>query len=292
MQDMLSRFFEDKYEVYQANAAGQIADEKTLLSASVETTSNEFINVYEFIGDITAFYNFIFSLIGTTSELVIRILVNGIPQYTGAYNSNTGFKLAAGTHANQGDKVTIQIKSNYGSTVGLNQIYLCQILDGDITTWNNDYNATKTFYPGASGQMLLVVFPDGVNASLGTTSVNGESVSLTRNNYDHVYYTFIQVYKGKPVTISASSSVGGFICAYYSKTYKSVKNIKSIQRGFINSTGITSIKIGEINPNKTICMLDGASPGLINVNRLEENYLIINNRSDSAPVSYQLVEFW
>lgn len=291
MQDMLTRFFEDKYEVYQANAGGQLEDEIALLTSSITTSSDEFINAYEFTADKTAFYNFIFTLSGSTSYLTIRILVNGNSQYVGAYNGNTGWRLTAGTHINQGDKVAIQIQSRNGYSAGLEYIRLYRIFNADITTWTNNYTPTITFYPKASGQMLLVAFPNGTG-DIGTISMNNVDMTFTRLNYSYAYYTFIQVYKGKPVTITGSTTTGSFVCAYYSKIYKNIKNVKSIQRGFINNTGITSVKIGEINPNKTICLLDGEFPGLINVNRLEEDHLIINNRSNSAPVSYQLVEFW
>lgn len=90
MQDMLSRFFEDKYEVYQANVGGQLEDETALLTSSITTSSSEFINACEFTADKTAFYNFMFTLSGSTIYLTIRILVNGNSQYVGTHNNNTG----------------------------------------------------------------------------------------------------------------------------------------------------------------------------------------------------------
>lgn len=291
MQDMLSRFFEDKYEVYQANVGEQLEDETALLTSSITTSSSVFINACKFTADKTAFYNFIFTLSGSTTHLTIRILVNGNSQYVGTHNNKTGWRLTTGMHINQGDKVVIQIHSNDGYSASLEYIRLYRIFNADITTWTNKYSPTITFYPKASGRMLLVAFPNGTG-EIDNISINNENMTFTRLNYSYAYYTFIQVYKGKPVTITGSSSIGSFVCAYYSKICKSIKNVKSIQRGFIDSTGITSVKIGEINPNKTICLLDGEFPGLINVNKLEEDRLIINNRSNSAPVSYQLVEFW
>lgn len=292
MQDMLSRFFEDKYEVYSSDI-GKNFDTPSVIGVDKKTNSTELIDFGSFTANESAYYIFMFYWDNYTKQ--IQITINGK-----IVSDKVGHALI---WMNQGEKAIIQFCSFYaGASYEANvSAAVFKIPYIDASTWNNSNvnGSSITFIPQKSGQVLLNVFPYGGH-STGNITVKGTNISLARNgsessySYMYPYHSVIDVYKGVPVTITKEVGNTSFILSYATKTNKNIRNIKSIQRGNVsNGAEKTTLTIGVINPQKTICLLDGEKPGALSVWRLDENALEIHNSSDSiAPISWQLIEFW
>lgn len=281
--------FEETYEVYSPNI-GENFDTPFVIKVDSETRSTEFIDFGSFTADKSAYYIFMFYL---NEYARIQILVNG-----SIISNNPSDALI---QMNKGDVATIQFRSIYGGKGYQAQVSAAvfRIPYLDTATWNNGNTNGITFIPQKSGQVLLNVFPYS-SYSTGNITVKGTNISLARNgsgssySYMYPYYSVIDVYKGIPITITKEVGNTSFILSYVTKTNKNIKNIKSIQRGNVsNGAGTTNLTIGTINPQKTICLLDGEKPGALSVWRLNENALEIHNSSNSInPISWQLIEFW
>lgn len=141
-----------------------------------------------------------------------------------------------------------------------------------------------------------------------TTPVDVPGFKATGNELlfkecNNVKYSIIQVYEGVPVTISTTGEVCNYIRAFVEEEHDNGRKIvKSIQRGFVSGTPgdlkNCHIKIGAVNPLKTMVFLDSGMPSVLYVDRVEKNALVIGSHStstdstNSTTIHYQIIEFW
>ena len=305
MKNFFDRFFNDTVVGYTASAEF-IGPKVILLSSEVSTTNTEYTTLREFTVDEDGFYFFLVPFSGNSSRntVYLRVLINENVAFESTYLKVVRLNLK------KGDNVKFQLRStNSGYSSSLSSITYTKIdnvfFDTSIRTNNDKYSVgIEKFIPDRTGQMLLIYSMDGYSDNGSYIKINGTSVTWNNHDNMNVYYTVIQVYEGIPVNITTNSETSiSYVRVFVEEEYNNGRKIvKSIQRGFVSGTPgdlkNRHIKIGAVNPLKTMVFLDSSIPSVLYVDRVEKNELVIGSRStstdstDSTTIHYQIIEFW
>lgn len=284
MQDMLSRFFEDSQQL--ATIDSSFIGEKTQLS-----TSSDVENYASFTPSKSGYFLFVLNSAGFyPAGDTITVFKNGSQFFTGnAGNDNAGtFYFSFWVYLSETDTLT------FTSTNKTFRIHYYEIRYVQSVTNSNSYSIT----PPLSGKLSLICnrndtsYSTPVNAS--SVKINGQECFTGKEVSNGLYYTSYNVLAGIPINITTD---GVFIIVCYDiEDNSSLKNIKTIQRGTVlaSSNSVINLKIGNINPLKTMVFLNSNIPGHIKVNDLTSKNLFLYNdlNNNSSYVEYQLVEFW
>ncbi len=292
--DRFNNFFNDAVKGYTASAEF-IRSQVKLMTSSV-SASNEYVTAVEYTVIEDGFYMFEMPVGGSSSYRRVLVDENKVLEdsYNRRYSYNTRFFL----NLKKGQKIKFQVKNGTVSYVYYNKIE--HVVVSKSLRGGDDVTITcESFIPDKSGHMMIICY----DYNYATTTVESSGNKLLFKTSNGVSYSLIQVYAGIPVTISTKGEVCNYIRAFVEEEYDNGRQIvKSIQRGFVSGTpGYLKdlrIKIGAVNPLKTMVFLDSGMPSVLYVGGVEKNALVIGSSSmstdatDSTTIHYQIVEFW
>lgn len=282
MQDMLTRFFEDSQQL--ATIDSSFIGERTALS-----TSGDAENYASFTPSKSGYFLFILNSGGYSYGDTITVFKNGSQIFSG-HAGNTGggsYQFSFWVYLSEADTLTFTVIYKTFSIF----YYEIKYVQSGINS--NSYSIT----PSLPGKLSLICYQKSTsyNAPVNASSVkiNDQEFFTGKEVSNGIHYTSYNINAGIPIDITTD---GDFIIVCYDiENNSSLKNIKTIQRGTIkvDNSDIRILKIGNINPLKTMIFLNSGEPGRIKVNNLTSNKLALYNSSaNSSTVEYQLVEFW
>lgn len=299
--DNFNNFFNETVKGYTASA-DFIRSQVKLMTSSVSSSNTEYVTACEYNVVEDGFYMFEVPMSGTYSYR--RILVDENSVLEDSYNSEYGYNRRFFLKLNKGQNIKFQLKSGRSSS-SVTMIYVYYniiqhvVASNSIIGYKNVTNRCEAFIPDKSGHMMIICY-DYESVS---TTVKSNGNELLFENCNGVEYSIIQVYEGVPVTISATGYCCNYIRAFVEEEHDNGRKIvKSIQRGFVSGTPgdlkNCHIKIGAVNPLKTMVFLDSGMPSVLYVDRVEKNALVIGSHStstdstNSTTIHYQIIEFW
>lgn len=301
MKNFFDRFFNDTVKGCAASA-DFIESQVKLMTSSVSSSNTEYVTAFEYNVVEDGFYMFEVPMSGTYSYR--RILVDENKVLEDSYNSTYGYNNRFFLNLKKGQNIKFQLKTgNTRYSASMSYVYYNKIQHVMVSkSLNGGKNVTitcETFIPEKTGQMLIICYDYG--SVSGTVKYNNNNLNFKSCN--NISYSLIQVYAGVPVTITATGYCCNYIRAFVEEEFNNGRKIvKSIQRGFVGGTPGDlkdySIKIGTVNPLKTMVFLDSGLPTVFYVGRIEKNALVIGSTSsstdstDSTTIHYQIIEFW
>ena len=295
--DTFNNFLNDTVKRFAASD-DFIGSQVKLTTFEVSNPNTEYVTAYEYNVIEDGFYIFEMPMRGIGTYR--RVLVNGNKafedRYNGAYSYNPRFFL----NLKKGQNVKFQVKKGIISYIYYNKIQHV-VVSKSLEGGEKVTITCESFIPDKSGYMMIICYGYDYNSDSPTVKSNGSELLFKECN--NVKYSIIQVYEGVPVTISTIGKVCNYIRAFVEEEYDNGRKIvKSIQRGRISGTpgylNNLSVKIGAVNPLKTMVFLDSSIPSVLYIDRVEKNELVIGssststNDADSTTIHYQIIEFW
>lgn len=279
-----------------AASADFIGSQVKLMTSRVSSSNTEYVTAYEYNVIEDGFYMFEMPVGGSSSYR--RVLVNDNKAFEDSYNSRYSYNHRFFLNLKKGQNVKFQVKNGSVSYIYYNKIQHV-VVSKSLSGGKNVTITCESFIPDKSGYMMIICY-DYDSASTTAKSNGNELLFKECNN---VKYSIIQVYEGVPVTISTTGEVCNYIRAFVEEEHDNGRKIvKSIQRGFVSGTPgdlkNCHIKIGAVNPLKTMVFLDSGMPSVLYVDRVEKNALVIGSHStstdstNSTTIHYQIIEFW
>lgn len=283
MQDMLSRFFENKNIVYQTevDSIGKVYE--VITDFKYNTEANWTVPSLQFgvIGVIVR------TDVGAAVQDTIEVYNNGtlVHSESRSMDSNTQDNFMIIVQLQPG---SVQLKTT-NSTIYFQYVSYTQLNNYESTSKSSTSITITSDAPGT--KIILTDSNVSYIGDLRTTNI-GSRVDLN--------YAIVPVQQGKTQTFDFSNTnnysvVANAVVLGDKRTVTSMKNIKNIQRGYLimNSTNHerTVSLIPPVNPQKTMVILgDNTYVKLFQTNSI--TLAAIQAPSATITTEYQLVEFW